>query len=196
MWSEGQWMTFDDTGDLIPAPPLLYDESKAHQLFRTTLVAVRKAVKEIPGNPFTVGAISYPNHFNLSCKTSLEDTAIKFETLFIEESLPWRYFTLLNAARLAYGLDSCEGFGFNDTECSVLDLLPPQKLVLVDCSQDSLSFIFGEVYDHHTVNSDYYVHIDQLQSEEPLLTESDGRWQYRQVYVSDEISASQKLCRT
>jgi hypothetical protein len=196
MWSDGQWMTFDDTGDLIPAPPLLYDESKAHQLFRTTLVAIRKAVKEIPGNPFTIGAISYPSHFNISCKTSLEDTAVKFETLFIEESLSWRYLTLINAARLAYGLDSCEGFGLNDTECSFLDLLPPQKIVLVEYSQNSLSFIFGEVFDAHYVHSDYYVHIDQLQSKEPLLTESDGQWQYRKVYVSDKRCLLKKPCPT
>lgn len=160
MGNKGRWMTFDESGKIVPAVPLVYDEDTAYQLFSDALVAVKKSVgREAPGNPFSIGAISYPSHFNLSCKTSLGQAAIKFDTLFIEEWLPWRYLDSFNAVRFAYALDTCAGLGLQDTACTSVDSLPPQDVVLVERNQDSLSFVYREVYGSDGIQSEYYVQL-------------------------------------
>jgi len=115
-WS--MWYVRDDRGDLILAPPEHHDEEKAKRIYSEALTTIRNVSLISLDTQVPIGAITYPQHFNGSTLTTLRDTAMGLEPSLFRA---WQFKKFLSCARLAYGMDSCLGFGLNNTSCNMKD---------------------------------------------------------------------------
>lgn len=72
---------------------------------------------------------------------------------------PWQVKWRLNAARLAYGLNSCDGFVLDRKQCDIDD--GPHEVVYADYNLSSLDVIVVDVNEHGAF-SRYHVHVENL----------------------------------
>jgi hypothetical protein len=71
----------------------------------------------------------------------------------------------LNAARLAYGLNSCKAFGLDSTNCDIYD--GTHLTIIADYNQDSLKLTIVDVNEVGAFPSSQ-IRLDQRSSVEPL----------------------------
>ncbi len=114
----GNWFIQD--GDLlVPAPPDTHDPERARAVFTEALTSLKKAAAEVlVDQRITLGAVSAPQYFNDSSKAAVMDALQDVEPRMRQK---WQVITSLQAMRLAYGLNSCEGFGLGARICDIDD---------------------------------------------------------------------------
>lgn len=129
----GKWTIEDNEGALVPAFPEAHDSDKARQLFVEALHNVQDAASNTPGQEAEVNVLCIPDYFNRSSLSSIFDAA---EEAGIRMHQPSQVIRWLNAARLAYGLNSCHAFGMDQKNCDIDD--GPHRVVYVDFEPDAL----------------------------------------------------------
>lgn len=114
----GEW--YIQEGDsLIPAPPDTHNEERARIIFTEALVSLVKAAERNLGDrEVAIGAVSSPQYFNGSSRG-----AVMLALQIVEPELRQLYQVVVgsHAIRLAYGLNSCEAFGFGSQRCDIED---------------------------------------------------------------------------
>ena len=84
-------------------------------------------------------ALCIPDHFNSSSRSSVIFAAIEATDI----KRPWQTIWRLNAARLAYGLNSCEGFGLDQRDCDIDE--GPHRIVSIDYNIHALDLNVADV---------------------------------------------------
>lgn len=130
-------------GILIPAPPDTYDGDQARQIFVEALHTIQDAASNALGSDATINVLTIPNYFNHSSTMSVYEAA---EEAGLPIQHPWQIIRWPNAGRLAYGLDSCRGFGLDKEECNFDDGV--HEVVYVDYQADALELKFASVTEH------------------------------------------------
>jgi hypothetical protein len=108
------------------------------------LSASLQKVKDIAGKALgkslTLTSVAVPQHFNQSMSSPVW-AAVKHEEGMLR---PWQKRPYYQAARLAYHLNSCEGFGL-DPSCSIDD--DTHLILFVDHNLEYVEFYLAEVTD-------------------------------------------------
>ena len=104
-----------------------------------------RSIKEVAAialkGPVEIGTISQPRHFNNSVRQAIVCAAEEVEPLLKQ---PWQIIEFSNAARLAYDLNSCAGFGLlNEDGCDIDE--GPHYIVYVDYQKGHLEFSIADV---------------------------------------------------
>ena len=114
-----------------------HDDVSVRAIFRDALATVIAASEGV-GHTVEIGIISQPLYFNSSTSKVLIDAAKDLQTAWAG---PLTRFT--NAGRLAYGLNSCEGFGMNSSTCDIED--GEHSVIVVDYNANYLEVAIGYV---------------------------------------------------
>ncbi|MDI1492513.1 MAG: hypothetical protein OHK93_003727 [Ramalina farinacea] len=111
---QGEWFV-GDSGNLVPAPPDTHIMSSATSIFTEALLAIKKAAADTLGDStLTIGGISYLDFFNSSSRQAVMEAAKNVEPTWRQ---PYQAMNPFQASRMAYKLDSCDGFGFDPRTC-------------------------------------------------------------------------------
>ena len=112
--------SFIQNGDnLDPAPPDTHSIDSATSIFTETLLAIKKAAANTLGDStVTIGGISYLDFFNDSSAQAVMDAAKAVEPTWRQ---PYQAMSPFQASRMAYKLNSCDGFGFDPRTCHIDD---------------------------------------------------------------------------
>ncbi|RYP05936.1 hypothetical protein DL765_009677 [Monosporascus sp. GIB2] len=102
----------------------------------------------MPEASINLTSISIPQHFNTSMSGAVLDVALELERGIV---VPWQIRHYYNAVRLAYHLNSCEGFSMDTSTCDIED--GPHLVFFIDyndaylelCVADVGEFIFSDV---------------------------------------------------
>lgn len=114
----GEW--FIENGDnVVPAPPDTHSADSAISIFTETLLAIKKAATNaLSDSNLTIGGISRPSFFNSSSIEAVMDAAKPVEPAWRQ---PYQVMSPFHASRMAYKLNSCEGFGPDFENCYIDD---------------------------------------------------------------------------
>ena len=113
---DGDYLILAD-GSFVSAPPDTHDLEKVTKIFSTALRDVKNAVAARLGHTLEIVTISQPRHFNDSSHEALASAAQELEPHF----QPMQIINFNTAARFAYNLTSCAGFGLSAAECEAAD---------------------------------------------------------------------------
>jgi hypothetical protein len=144
----------------MPAPPADYNSEGASRILFEAVASITKAAQKVLNKPVAIGAVSFPDHFNRSCYETLLHLPMKVDPSLFR---PWQLMKSANAARYAYGLDSCEGFGFGDVECNIDNT--PHLVILAEYNREFLRLTVADAKQGgFQINS--HVVLDQVSTEE------------------------------
>jgi hypothetical protein len=107
-------------------------------IFYDALMIIKTAMEKKLGHSVDIGIISQPLYFNESTSTALTDAAKEVQT-----GVAGQITRFTNAARVAYGLNSCKGFGMNSSNCDINE--GEHAVVVVDYNTDYLELAIGYV---------------------------------------------------
>jgi len=161
----GKWFVKDNQGALIPAPPEAHDSEQARQVFVEELHNVQDAAWNALGKEAVVNALCIPNFFNDSSVRSVWD-AVEEAGLRIHQ--PWQIIRWLNAARLAYSLNSCHAFGLDQKDCDIDE--GPHQVVYVDYQPDTLELNVADVTEHGAL-PEYRARVLLVDDDERILSQ-------------------------
>lgn len=136
-------MIEDDQGALVPVPLEAYGNDQARQIFVEALQNVKDAASKALGEGAAIDALCIPDYLDGQSKTILFNKA---KEIGLRIHRPWQIIQWLNAARLAYGLDSCHAFGLNQKDCDIDE--GPHQVVYVDYQPDSLELKVADVTEY------------------------------------------------
>lgn len=102
------------------------------------LTTIKTATEKKLGHSVDIGIISQPLYFNETTSTALTDAAKEVQT-----GLAGQVTRFTNAARIAYGLNSCRGFGMNSSNCDINE--GEHAVVVIDFNTDYLELQIGYV---------------------------------------------------
>lgn len=115
-----------------------HNDVDVRPIFHDALMTIKTATKKKLGYTVDIGVISQPLYFNETTSTALTDAAKEVQT-----GLVGHVIRFTNAARMAYGLHSCEGFGMNSSSCDIFE--GEHAVVVVDYNTDYLELAIGYV---------------------------------------------------
>lgn len=115
-----------------------HDDDSAYSIFYDALTIIKTATEKKVGNPVDIGIVSQPLYFNGSTSAAL--TAA---TKQVQPGFAGQVTRFTNAARLAYGLDSCKGFGMNISTCDINE--GEHSVIVVDYNDEYLELAYGLV---------------------------------------------------
>ena len=107
-------------------------------IFYDALKTIKTATEKKLGHSVDIGIISQPLYFNETTSTALTDAAKEVQT-----GVAGQITRFTNAARVAYGLNSCKGFGMNSSNCDINE--GEHAIVLVDYNTEYLELAIGYV---------------------------------------------------
>lgn len=107
-------------------------------IFYDALATIKTATEKKLGHAVDIGIISQPLYFNETTSTALTDAAKEVQT-----GLAGQVIRFTNAARLAYGLNSCKGFGMNASNCDINE--GEHAVVVIDYNTEYLELAIGYV---------------------------------------------------
>lgn len=137
---QGKWYIRDGES-LVPSSPDPPKNPQAEAIIAAALRGIRKEVsRHMPGASIDVTSISIPQHFNESMYSAVADAALELERGI---KVPWQIRRYYNAVRLAYHLNSCEGFGMDASTCDVED--GPHLVFFIDYNHDYLEVCVADV---------------------------------------------------
>lgn len=136
----GDWFVQD--GDLLVAAPLdTHDSERARSIFKEALASLKVAAAEALGHHhITLGAVSTPQYFNSSSKGAVMDALQAIEPKMRQR---WQVVGSFQAIRMAYALDSCEGFGLDARICDIDD--GPHFVLVVEYEEGFLQLSILDV---------------------------------------------------
>ena len=118
-------------------------DASTQEIFRDALTVIKAVTEKKVGHKVNIGIISQPLYFNLTTSTALTDAAKEVQT---GQAGQLTRFT--NAARLAYGLNSCRGFGMNTSTCDIEQ--GEHSVIVVDYNKEylevAIAYVKGEYY--------------------------------------------------
>jgi hypothetical protein len=120
--------TGTSTHNNIAVRAILYD----------ALTTIKTATEKKLGHTVDIGIISQPLYFNATTSTALTDAAKEVQT-----GLAGQVTRFTNAARIAYGLNSCKGFGMNASNCDINE--GEHAVVVIDYNAEYLELAIGYV---------------------------------------------------
>ena len=91
-------------------------------------------------HPVQIATVSAPQHFNSSSLDAVITAAMEVEPTIRQ---PWQVIRSANAMRLAYGLDTCEGFGMDSESCDIED--GPHLIFIVEHQETYLEISLADV---------------------------------------------------
>lgn len=113
---------------------------QAQQIFTTALRSIIEEVSNVLHHPVEITTVSRPRHFNDSSQEAVIIAAMQTEPTMKQ---PWQVIDSVNAARLAYGLDTCAGLGFNENGCDMEEEV--HLIVFMEYNPDYLELTVAEV---------------------------------------------------
>jgi hypothetical protein len=115
-----------------------HDDESVYTIFYEALATIKTAAEKKVGRPVDIGIISQPLYFNQSTSNVLTAAAKQFQPGFAGQITRFT-----NAARQAYGLNSCKGFGMNATTCDINE--GEHSVIVVDYNNEYLELAIGYV---------------------------------------------------
>jgi hypothetical protein len=115
-----------------------HNDIAVRPIFHDALMTIKTATEKKLGHPVDIGVISQPLYFNETTSTALTYAAKEVQT-----GLAGQVIRFTNAARMAYGLNSCEGFGMNSSSCDIFE--GEHAVVVVDYNTEYLELAIGYV---------------------------------------------------
>ncbi|RYO81934.1 hypothetical protein DL762_006866 [Monosporascus cannonballus] len=94
----------------------------------------------MPEASINLTSISIPQHFNRSMYNAVANVALELEPGIV---VPWQIRRYYNAVRLAYHLNSCEGFSMDTSTCDIED--GPHLVFFIDYNDAYLELCFADV---------------------------------------------------
>ena len=152
----GTWMMEDDGGTLISAPPDTHDTDEAERIFTEALTNIQDAAESALGESIPIMALTVPHHFNTSTWRSVLAAATKVAPQ-IEQ--PWQLVPWAHAARLAYGLTSCEALDMANSECDMKE--DQHEIIFLDRGSDSLELSAAD-FDEHITDLEHHLRVTGL----------------------------------
>lgn len=178
----GEW--YIQEGDsLVPAPPDTHNEEHARIIFTEALVSLSKAAERNLGDQkVPIGAVSAPQYFNDSSRG-----AVMLALQSVEPELRQLYQVVVgsHAIRLAYGLDSCEAFGFGGQRCDIED--GTHYVLVVEFEKRYLQLSLLDVASD-TVGTLNRTRFNEL-GEEEGVTQDSGEDEAHYRHIQDELRA-------
>jgi hypothetical protein len=178
----GEW--YIQEGDsLVPAPPDTHNEEYARIIFTEALVSLSKAAEGNLGDQkVPIGAVSSPQYFNGSSRG-----AVMLALQSVEPELRQLHQVVVgsHAIRLAYGLDSCEAFGFGGQRCDIED--GTHYVLVVEFEKRYLQLSLLDVASD-TVGTLNRTRFNEL-GEEEGVTQDSGEDEVHYRHIQDELRA-------
>ncbi|KAH6683977.1 hypothetical protein B0J14DRAFT_571797 [Halenospora varia] len=131
---------YEDQGEPNDSHLNDYNEKQVQGIFSEALMSVKASSQKKLGSAVTVGAVSYPEWFDLPTIFCMRDGAVVAEP-FLKRN--WQFKKYFNAARLAYGLNSCGSFGLGSSDCAIE--AGPHLIVHIHFDGDTLHYILAEI---------------------------------------------------
>ena len=179
---QGKWF-IQDGDSLIPAPPDTHDEEDARIIFGEALVSVRKAAERALGDQrATIGAVSPPQYFNESSRYAVMRALQGVEP---KGRQSYRVMVGSHAMRLAYRLNTCEGFGFSSQKCDIEDDTHYVLVVEFEKRHLQLSLLGGGFDTVETLNRTRYNDLGQDKGG----TQGSGEVEAHCRHMQDELRA-------
>lgn len=113
---------------------------QAQHIFTTALRSIIEEASDVLHRPVEIATVSPPRHFNDSSQEAIIVAAMQIEPTMKQ---PWQVIDSVNAARLAYGLDTCVAFGFNEDACDMEEEV--HLIVFMEYSPDYLELTVAEI---------------------------------------------------
>lgn len=178
----GDWY-IQEADSLVPAPPDTHNEEHAQIIFTEALVSLRKAAEKYMGDQkVTIGAVSSPQYFNGSSRGALMHA---LQTVEPELRQLHQVVVGSHAIRLAYGLESCEAFGFGSQRCDIED--GTHYVLVVELEKRFLQLSLLDVASD-TVGTLNRTRFNDL-GEEEGITQNSGKDEARYRHIQDELRA-------
>lgn len=178
----GEW--YVQEGDsLVPAPPDTHSEEHARIIFTEALVSLVKAAERNLGDQkVAIGAVSSPQYFNGSSRG-----ALMLALQSVEPELRQLHQVVVgsHAIRLAYGLNSCEAFGFGSQRCDIED--GTHYVLVVEFEKRYLQLSLLDVASD-TVGTLNRTRFNEL-GEEEGVTRDSGEDEAHYKHIQDELRA-------
>jgi len=178
----GEW--YIQEGDsLVPTPPDTHNEEYARIIFTEALVSLSKAAgRNLGDQKFPIGAVSAPQYFNGSSRG-----AVMLALQSVEPELRQLHQVVVgsHAIRLAYGLDSCEGFGSGSQKCDIED--GTHYVLVVEFEKRYLQLSLLDV-GSDTVGTLDRTRFNELGEEEGVAQDS-GEDEAHYRHIQDELRA-------
>ncbi|KAL8822344.1 MAG: hypothetical protein Q9191_006918 [Dirinaria sp. TL-2023a] len=146
----GKGMIEDEKGALNPAPPEAHDKDQTKQILVKAFHSVQYAASSALGEEILINVLRIPNYSNVTLIGSVFDAV---EEIGLPIHQPGQVIRWLNAARLAYGLNSCQAFRLTQKGCNIDD--GPHQIVYVDYQSNFLELKvapiteYGAFPEHH-----------------------------------------------
>ncbi len=137
-------------------------------VFIEALHNVQDAAWNAHGQEVMVNALCIPDHLNDSSRRSIFDAV---EEVGWRTHLPSQLVWWLNAARLAYGFNSCQAFGLTQNDCDIDD--GPHEVVYVDYQPDALELKVADVTEYGAV-SRYRARLSLADDDERILSKIES----------------------
>lgn len=131
------------TGDsLVPAPPDTHGPQGAQSIFASAIHHIKAAASTALHQPVEIATVSRPRYLNDSSAEAVINAALEIEPTIKQ---PWQVIDSINAARLAYRLDTCEGLGLDLGTCDMEDGV--HRVLFVEYNIRYLELVVAEVTD-------------------------------------------------
>ena len=115
-----------------------HNDVAVRAIFHNALTTIKKATEKKLGHATGIGIISQPLYFNETTSTALREAAREVQTAGFGQVTRFT-----NAARLAYGLNSCKGFGMNSSNCDMDE--GEHSVIVIDYNTEYLELAIGYV---------------------------------------------------
>ncbi|KAL8673307.1 MAG: hypothetical protein Q9168_002269 [Polycauliona sp. 1 TL-2023] len=122
----GEWYVRQGAS-LVPAPPESHNDDRARDIFVGALRNIQEAASKDFQHPLTIATVSRPEHFNNSSAYAVFQALEEVEPTLKQ---PYQVIRSVQAGRLAYGLNTCEGFGLDSSTCDVDE--GPHRVIIVE----------------------------------------------------------------
>lgn len=127
---------------MVPSSPDPERNIEAEAIIAEALEGVRAEINGRLKRSIDLTSISIPQHFNDSLYGTVGNSAQDLEKGIVR---PWQVRRYYNAVRLAYHLNSCEGFGMDSSTCHIEE--GPHLVLFVDYNGSYLEFYIADVGD-------------------------------------------------
>ncbi|KAF3480697.1 uncharacterized protein GIQ15_06044 [Arthroderma uncinatum] len=128
-----------DGESFVEIPPDPKNNPEVEDILTTAIQNIRKEITNSLGKPLDITSISIPNHFNGTSAEIVTKVAMANEKGIIR---PWQVRRKFNVVRLAYGLNSCEGFGLDPDTCDDEDL---DNVMFIDYNKAYLELLLASI---------------------------------------------------
>ncbi|KAM5441433.1 hypothetical protein MferCBS31731_003504 [Microsporum ferrugineum] len=145
--SRGKWYIRDGES-LVPILPEPDNNPEAEDIFTAAIRSIREEITKSKGQVSSITSISIPSHFNRTSTTAMINAVMENEKGIIR---PWQVRKQFHVVRLAYGLNSCEGFGLDSDTCDMED---PEHVMFVDYHNEYLELVLASVGEFSVVALD------------------------------------------